>query len=217
MVHGSMRMGPGMRINRNMLVLRRDGELTVISAVRLSIEEEAALQALGRIKHVMRLGYYHGVDDRYYVDRYSAQFWCQPGSDHYPEPKPNHILHEKAALPIADVKLFVFKETKFPECALLVRKHGGVLVTCDSIQHWTDWSHCTLPAKLAMQLVGFSHTTLIGPPWRKYMTPKGGSLRPDFQRLLELEFEHMVGAHGRLCRDSAYRNVEAAVARSFGG
>jgi hypothetical protein len=206
-----------MRINRNMLVLRENGELTLISPIRLMAKEEGVLEALGRIKHVMRLGYYHGIDDRYYVDRYSAQFWCQAGSVHYPEPTPDHVLKEHSIPPRADAELFVFQETKFPECALLLRHHGGILITCDSIQHWTDWSYCSFPARLVMRLAGFSLTTLIGPLWRKYMTPAGGSIQSDFQRLLELEFEHLVGAHGRVCPGGAHRKVKAAVARAFGG
>ena len=217
MVHGSIRLAPGMRINRNMMVLRRNGELSLISPIRLVAKEEGALEALGTIKHVMRLGYYHGIDDRYYVDRYSAQFWCQAKSVHYPEPKPGHVLGEHSILPTADTELFCFQETKFPECALLLRQHGGILITCDSIQHWTDWSYCSLPARLVMRLAGFSLTTLIGPLWRKYMTPPGGSIQPDFQRLLSLEFEHLVGAHGRVCHGGAHGKVKAAVGRTFSG
>ena len=46
-VHGSIRMAPGMRINRNMVVVRQNGELTIVNPVRLSAQEETALEALG--------------------------------------------------------------------------------------------------------------------------------------------------------------------------
>jgi hypothetical protein len=142
-VHGSMRMGPGLGINRNMVVLRQADELTVVNSVRLSAEGEAALEALGRVKHVVRLGQFHGLDDPYYVDRYGAEFWCQAGSDRYPDPKPTQVLTEGTALPVDAAELFVFRGTVRPECAILLRRHGGVLITCDCVQHWTDWSYCS--------------------------------------------------------------------------
>jgi hypothetical protein len=110
----------------------------------------------------------------------------------------------------------LFKESKFPEAAVLLKRHGGILMTCDSLQHWTDWSFCTLPARLTMQLFGFSLRTLIGTFWLKAMTPKGISLKPDFQRLLRLDFKHLIGAHGRLARTRAHEQVEAEVRRVFG-
>jgi hypothetical protein len=214
-VHGSMRMGPGLGINRNMVVLRQADELTVVNSVRLSAEGEAALEALGRVKHVVRLGQFHGLDDPYYVDRYGAEFWCQAGSDRYPDPKPTQVLTEDTALPVDAAELFVFRGTVRPECAILLRRHGGVLITCDCVQHWTDWSYCSPLARLVMGLLGFRLTTLLGPPWRKAMTPKGGSLRPEFDRLLELDFDHHIGAHGGLCRGGAHQRVQAAIERAF--
>jgi len=216
LVHGSARVAPAMRMNRNMIIARDGETLALISPVRLSKTEEAKLEKLGSVKHVVRIGYYHGVDDRYYVERYGAEFWYQSGSDHYAEPRPTRLLDEASALPIAGTELFLFRQARFPEAAILIKAHGGLLITCDRLQHWTDWSYCTLPAKLVVQVFGFSLRTLIGTFWLKYMTPKGGSLKPDFERLLKLEFKHLIGAHGRLCRDRAHEEVEAEVRRAFG-
>lgn len=47
------------------------------------------------------------------------------------------------------------------------------------------------------------------------MTPKAGSLKADFERLLSLQFEHLIGAHGRLCRERAHDEVYAEVRRVF--
>ncbi len=216
LVHGSVRMLPGMRMNRNMVVLRQGDALTLISPVRLSAEGEAALDALGRVRHVMRIGVFHGLDDPYYVEHYGAEFWSQAGSDHYKAPSLNRVLVEGGPLPVEGAELFAFRETRFPECALRVPCDGGLLITCDSLQYHTDWSYCTLPARAILKLVGFSPRMLVGPPWRKYMTPRGASLRPDFERLLALEFQHLVGAHGRLCRAEAWEKVSTAVIDAFG-
>ena len=63
---------------------------------------------------------------------------------------------------------------------------------------------------------GFSLRTLIGKFWLEARTPKGVSLKPDFQRLLRLDFKHLIGARGRLCRERAHEQVEAEVRRVFG-
>jgi hypothetical protein len=216
LVHGSAHVGPAMRMNRNMVIIRNGVELSLINPVRLDASSEAELDRLGKITNVIRIGYYHGVDDRYYVDRYGAEFWCQTRSDRYPEPRLTRALDENIELPIESSELFLFKETRFPEAAILLKAHGGLLMTCDSLQHWTDWSYCTLLSKTVIKMFGFSLRTLIGSFWLKSMTPKGGSMKPDFDRLLKLEFKHLIGAHGRLCRDRAHGEVEAEVRRVFG-
>jgi len=216
LVHGSARVGPGMRMNRNMIIVRHNGALTAISPVRIDAAAESELDRLGKLTNVIRIGYYHGVDDRYYVDRYGAEFWCQTRSDYYPEPQPTRPLDENIVLPIEPTELFLFKETRFPEAAILLKVHGGLLITCDSLQHWTDWSYCTLLSKMVIKMFGFSLRTLIGSFWLKSMTPKGGSLKPDFDRLLKLEFKHLIGAHGRLCVERAHEEVQAEMKRVFG-
>jgi hypothetical protein len=184
--------------------------------VRLDAAAESELDRSGKLTNVIRIGYYHGVDDRYYVDRYGAEFWCQAGSDHYSEPTPTKALDEASTLPIAGAELFLFTQTRFPEAAILIKAHGGLLITCDSLQHWTDRSYCTLLAKTVVRIFGFSLRTLIGTFWLNSMTPKNRSLKPYFERLLKLSFKHLVGAHGRLCRNRAHEAVETEVRRVFG-
>lgn len=214
-VHGSARMGPGMTINRNMVVLRHEGELTLVNPIRLSDAGEKALEAFGTVRHAMRLGPAHGVDDPYTVARFGARFWCQAGSATYPEPKPDVVLEDGVELPIPDLELIAYRETKSPECVLLWRRHGGLLLSCDSIQHWERASRCSLPAKAVTYLMGFMHPANIGPPWRKFMTQDGGSLRPDFERILEQPFENLVGAHGQPLLGGANAALRKTVERVF--
>jgi hypothetical protein len=63
--------------------------------------------------------------------------------------------------------------------------------------------------------MGFKLTLLIGGPWLKRVTPKGGSLAADFERLLRLDFEHIVGAHGELLHDAAQPMLKAAIAKAL--
>jgi hypothetical protein len=214
-LHGSVRMGPGMRINRNMVAIRNEGELTLVNPVRLA--DDGELDALGEVKHVVRIGAFHGMDDPYYLARYEATFWSQERADQ-PEsaPKPDVVIREDGDTPMPDAKFFIFREAQYPESAFLLERHGGVLVTCDSVQHHVDKTNCSLVAKAAMSAMGFMRPMNIGPPWRKKMTKEGGSLEPDFRRLLELEFDHAAGGHGQFCRGGAKDKLSATVGIVFG-
>jgi hypothetical protein len=47
------------------------------------------------------------------------------------------------------------------------------------------------------------------------MTPAGGSLKSEFERLLGWEFDSLLGAHGSHLRAGAHAAVAAAVTRAF--
>ncbi len=215
-VQGSIRMGPGMRINRNMVVVRQPREVIILNPVRVDEATEAEIEGLGPVNHILRLGYFHGMDDGHYVERFGASLWCQAGSDRYDEPLPDLIMGERTELPIEGARLFVFRKANHPECAVLIPQGGGLLVTCDSVQHHLGTPMCSLLAKVAMRAMGFVKPMNIGPPWLKENTPEGGSLRPDFERLLQLDFDRAVGAHGTACHGGAKEALRATVARVFG-
>lgn len=210
-------VSPDVQINRNMVVLREGGALTVIGAVRLSDEGEAALDALGKVESVIRIGANHGMDDAYYVARYGAAFWCPAGSVRYPEPPPQHYLRVGGPLPFTGGTVFAFENIELPEAAILLRREGGILITSDSLQHWKDWGRCSPAACKFLDQMGFSTTTLVGPVWMRRLTPEGGSMKPDFERLLGLDFKHHIGAHGAPCIGNAHALAKIAVAEAFAG
>ena len=215
MVRGSIRMNPIMRISRNMAVVRHDGELTLINPLRMTDDGEAALRELGEIKRIMRLGPMHGIDDPYYVQTHGAEVWCQAGGTTYADPPIDVELTENTQLPFPDAKLFCFQGLIQPEAALLIEKGDGLLLTCDAIQHYGDYLHSTLLARIMMPFIGFPKTTIIGPIWLKLLTPEGGSLKGEFARLLELEFDGLLSAHGSFLSTGAHAGVEAAFNKSF--
>jgi len=61
-------------------------------------------------------------------------------------------------------------------------------------QHGRDWSYCTFFAKIILRISDFSLWTLIGTFWLKAMPAKRGSLKAHFDRLLSLQFKHLIGA-----------------------
>ena len=215
MARGSVNMNAILRICRNMAIIRHGSELTLVNPVRLGGSELERLDRLGNVKHIMRLGAFHGMDDPFYMDRYGATFWSQEGGTSYTEPEIDRPLTEDTVLPFPDARLFCFRGTVQPECMLLIAAGRGVLLTGDAIQHYGDYSNNNLPARLIMPWIGFPRTTLVGPFWMKLMTPAGQSLRDEFRRLLELEFDALLSAHGTYLRDGAHAAVEAAVAKAY--
>ena len=215
MVRGSVRLNALMRITRNMAIVRHQGELSLVNPIRLDEEGERRLLALGDIKRILRLGPMHGLDDPYYVERFGAEFWAQGESETYPELKIEQRLAADRPLPFPDAELFAFEGTKQPESALLIRRDPGILLTCDAIQHYGDYRHNTLLARLVMPLIGFPKTTVVGPIWLKIMTPKGGSLKSEFERLIALDFDRLLSAHGSLLTSGAKGSVAMAVRRAF--
>lgn len=215
MVRGSIRMNALGRITRNMAIVRHQGELNLVDPIRLDAEGERQLRALGEVKRILRLGPLHGVDDPYYVDRFGAELWAPGPSETHPEPKIAQKLAPDAALPFPDAEVFAFHGTRQPECALLIRRDPGVLLTCDSIQHYGDYRHNTLIPRLVMPFIGFPRTTVVGPIWLKLMTPEGGSLKSEFERLLTLDFDRLLSAHGSLLESGARDSVARAVRKAF--
>jgi len=217
MVRGTIRMNRLMRITRNMAVIRHDGELTLVNPIRLDEAGEAQLSTLGEITRILRLGPMHGIDDPYYIDRWATELWAQEESRAYPEPKPDRRISAASTLPFPDSLLFCFEGMTQKESALLIDREGGLLLTCDSIQHYGDYRHNNWLARTVMPFIGFPKTTVVGPIWLKIMTPEGASLESEFRRLLELDFRQLLSAHGSLLADSAHASVEAAVDRAFRG
>ena len=85
-------------------------------------------------------------------------------------------------------------------------------MTCDSVQHYEQDSLISALGKVVMYPMGFFTPCVIGPIWLKVVTPPGGSLRADFERVLALEFDNLISAHGTPklggARDALARNVE---------
>lgn len=215
MVRGSIKMNALVRITRNMAIVRHDGELTLVNPIRLHSVEEEKLQTLGTIKRIMRLGPMHGVDDPYYVNMFKTEFWCQPGGTAYTQPAIDVEMQPDGPLPFPDAQLFCFNGTVQPESALLLQRGNGLLLTCDAIQNYGDYKHNNLPARIMMPFIGFPKTTLVGPIWLKIMTPEGGSLKQEFERLLTLDFDALLSAHGSFLAHGAKAAVQAAVDRAF--
>lgn len=212
-VRGSIRFNALLRLSRNMAILKDDDGLTLVNPIRLNPSGEEALTRLGVVRRILRLGAMHGIDDAYYKARFNAELWAQASGTIYPDPPID--LDISVEFPLPNATLFRFEKTQQPEAALLVPDARGVLLTCDAIQHYGDYTYNNLLARMAMPFIGFSKTTVVGPVWLKRVTPAGKSLRSEFDRLLDLDFDALLGAHGTFLDHGAKASVRAAVGRKF--
>jgi hypothetical protein len=186
---------PPLTFSRNMVVVRGERGLVALNPVRLTEAGEATLLREGPITHALRLGTYHGRDDAYYVDHLGAELWGVPGKQTYERPPLARDIVDGGPLPIPGARVLVFTRAALPECVVHLPA-PRLLITCDSAQHYERDDRLSLLARVVMYPMGFFKPCVIGPIWLKAVTPQGGSVRADFERILALDFDHLVSAHG---------------------
>ena len=201
-VTGTMRaefFGSMWQFNRNMTVVRDNGALTLINSVRLDDAGLAALESLGTVTNVVRIGDMHGVDDRFYVDRYDAKFWAMPGMRVGDGLKVDQTLVEGGAMPFSKCSMFTFKTTERPECILRLDREGAIMIACDSLQNWLGPDELFDDETVAkMRDIGFFTPTSLGLAWLQESKPQPA----DFVRLKAIPFRHALCGHGSPARDS---------------
>src|SRR5450631_480927 len=67
--------GVDIQHSSNMTIVRNGEELTLINTIRLDDSGLKQLDALGKVKNIVRLGAFHGQDDAFYLNRYHARLW----------------------------------------------------------------------------------------------------------------------------------------------
>ncbi len=213
---GTVRFMPGVHIPRNMTIVREGHELTIIHPVMMPDAEQEKIEALGTIKHIVRLGAFHGMDDPAYVKRYGVTLWAPPGVDHRPGAKTDRELVADGELPFSGAKLFSFATSRTPETAIRLARHGGILLTCDSVQNWERTDGCSLLGKVMCRAMGFRGRSCIGPGWRRASEPTDGvGFRHAFEQLLDFDFRHLLSAHGAPAKDTAKDDLHKTVRRLY--
>lgn len=205
--------GQQLQFSRAMTIVRgRDG-LVLINTIRLDDDGLAQLDALGKVTAVIRLGAFHGMDDGFYVDRYGADLWAIPGMSNEHDLTVTHTLEPGRELPINDAQLFVFETSKHPEGIVHLARHGGILISCDSLQNWDKVDEFFSEACGAMMTqLGFIKPANIGPEWRRACETQAS----DFTRLLQLAFKHLLPAHGPPIIGTAHEQLTATIVEVFG-
>ncbi len=210
-VTGAFKASPGVSIPRNMVIVRQGAELSIINSVRLTPEGERKLDALGKVKHLVRMGHNHGTDDPYYVDRYKPTVWAPAGIKHRGSFATDRELRP-GECPIADGQVFVFTGGKIAEAALVLAREGGIMISCDAFQNWTTFEGASTFGKLTLKLMKFG-PNMIGPIWAKQIGP---GARGQFDALLAMDWKHALSGHGTPLRDTAKEGLREALKRQYG-
>jgi len=201
------------KFSRNMTLVRDGERLIIVNSVRLDDAGLAALEQLGRVTDVVRLGALHGRDDPFYVDRYGADYWAMPGMEHESGLQATRTLTPEGPLPISDASLFEFKTTRIPEGILCLNRDGGILIACDALQNWlVPDEYFSDTSRELMQQMGFFTRANLGPVWVQRATPAAD----DFARLKALSFRHALCGHGEPLIDTAHEDFSATFNRLFG-
>lgn len=214
---GTVRFGPGMVFPRNMVVVRDGPGLVAVHPVMLPDPLQAEVDGKGTITDVVRLGDFHGMDDSLYVERYRARRWSPAGATAVGTAPVDRELVAGGPCPLSDGTVHAFEVGRHPELVIHLRRHGGILLTCDSVQNWERRPPgCSTLGMLMARLIGFKGRACVGPGWRKASEPRTGtSFGPRFRALLDLEWKHLVSAHGPPILDDAKDALRAAVDRLY--
>lgn len=185
--------GIDLQHSRNMVIVRDGNTLSLINTVRLDDNGLAALDSLGKVENIIRIGAFHGRDDGFYLDRYQAKLWALKGMEQADGRGTDIELSPNGQMPFPDCSLFLFETSKYPEGILHIAKEGGILITCDSIKNWLSPDQFFSPetAKL-YQAQSFFGSATISQVWKEATEVKAA----DLERLKLLSFRHLISAHG---------------------
>ncbi len=206
--------GVALQFSRNMTIIRTGRELTLVNTVRLSESGLDDLDALGNVSAIVRLGAFHGRDDAFYRDRYGGLLWTLGRVQHEHGARTDRLLQPGQPGPLADSTTLAFETSRQPEAALHLARHGGVLLTCDSVQNWGGADRYFSPATAKiLKAQGLLRPVNISPVWLAAC----GAKAFDFARLLERSFRHLISAHGPPLLNDAHARLTATVERVFSG
>lgn len=207
--------GADIQTSRNMIIIRNGPALTLINTVRLNEQGLQQMEALGTVNNIVRIGAFHGRDDGFYKHHYpNAKLWTLEGVSYESGLKADQELIPGEHTPFPDCVPFIFETSTQPECVLHIKREGGILITCDSIQNITsvDEFYNRETAK-SFQDQGLVKPANISPIWLGATNTKVS----DFDRLLNsFTFRHLLTAHGEPLLEKAYEQVTQTVRRVFG-
>jgi len=205
--------GVELQHSRSMIIIRENNKLSLINTVRLTEEGLSALESLGDVENVIRIGAFHGRDDAFYLDRYHAKLWSLEGMEHHNNRQPDYLLTPKGEKPFSDCSIFIFETSVHPEGILHIAREEGILITCDSIKNWVTADEYFNEASAKFyEKEGIFGVATITNIWKETCQVQAA----DFERLKELHFTHLLSAHGEPLLNDAYEAVTETIRKEFG-
>lgn len=194
--------------SRNMVIVREGTSLTLINSVRLSEDGLIALEKLGTVTHVIRIGAFHGYDDAFYCERYRAKLWAPPHMQDEHNKSVDNVLRPDGEKPFKDCSVYTFENANPPEVILHLSREGGILVTCDSVKNWTQADEFfSAETVLDYEKQGTFGEANIESKWMQAC----GIESEDFQLLFLRPFKHLLSAHGAPLYDKAFESLQTSV------
>ena len=196
------------QFTRAMTIVRDENKLTLVNTVRLNEAGLQALDRLGKVENIVRIGANHGRDDAFYSKRYGAPVWAASGTNHTRPVNSEATLIAGDAGPIDDATIMIFESIPAPEAVICLHRSGGILITCDSLQNMTGPDEFFDETSTQfMDKAGFFRSGNIGPAWRAKLQPNVS----DFESILAMEFKHLLPSHGDPLLDDAHQVVGQTV------
>ncbi len=202
----------GMKIqhSRNMTIVKDNDDLTLVNTVRLDENGLKQLDEIGIVKHVIRIGAFHGRDDDFYLDKYGADFWALADTQKSENRKINHVISDDTHLPIRNSQFLISPNTSPAEGVIYLKQDDGILISCDSIKNWikVDKFFSEETGKMYLE-AGEIQKARISAIWLQAT----GASKADFEQLSTLVFCHLISAHGEVLRNSAYEDIQEAISK----
>ena len=201
--------GNMVQFTRAMTIVRDGENLTLVNTVRLSEDGLRVLDDLGKVKNIVRIGANHGRDDDFYSDHYNVPVWALAGTQQDRALKSEATLVAGSEGPIDGALVVVFDSIPASEAVLYLERSGGILISCDSLQNMAGPDeYFDAPSTEIMKKGGFFRAGNIGPVWRARLEPDVA----DFERVLTLEFKHLLPSHGDPLLNDAHGVISQTVA-----
>jgi hypothetical protein len=196
------------QFTRAMTIIRDSNRLTLVNSLRLNEEGLQALEGLGKVENIVRIGANHGRDDAFYCDRYNVPVWALNGTQHDRPVKTEATLIAGNNGPVKDASVVVFGSIPAPEAVVFLNRSGGILISCDSLQNMIGPDEFfDAQSTEMMKKAGFFRSGNIGPAWRARLQPDVS----DFERILALEFKHLLPSHGDPLLEDAHSVISQTV------
>jgi hypothetical protein len=206
------------------IIVEEDRTLILVNTVRLDENGLKEHDKLGTVKHTMRIGGFHGVDDAFYKERYGATTWSVEknyvSGFNFNNKKPvepymtaDKVLTKDSKLPIKDATIHIIESSTPKEGLLLLHKCGDggdktVAISADCLQNLAMSDKLfNLFGIFTMWMGGFLKAHNIGVGWYDMAKPK----KEDVKSVLDLKFDHVIPAHGEPCIGEATKKYETAV------
>lgn len=209
---GTFPMGPGIKIGRTMTIVRGDDGLVVLNAIRLSESAQQELDALGPVKHLVKLSDSHFIDEPFYAERYELTVWTLPGAS-LKDLRSDRTLGGEQPIDTGAV-IDIEAAKGWREAAYWIPHGGGTLITCDAIQNHVDSEGNNFMGGLMASLMGFKGGVAVPPMWRRFQKLKGAAVADALAGLTRQTYANLVTGHGPHVAGGADAKVKAAIERA---